>query len=95
MGTRGSQPGFKQARQEAAQAALVAPGEPEQTEQVEQPVLSASDRENPSKLSGDALRALAHRRGMARSLLPAMSDDKIREQLRYITYNQYESDAVA
>jgi hypothetical protein len=59
------------------------------------PVLSASDRENPNKLSGEPLRALAHRRGLARSQLPSMSDEKIREQLRYMTYNQYENDAVA
>jgi hypothetical protein len=58
--------------------------------------LSAADRENPEKLAGSDLRVLAHRRGLARSALPTMSDDKIREQLRYMTYNQYEhSDAVA
>lgn len=67
-----------------------------QPQDAQETVLSAADRENPDKLSGDALRALAHRRGLARSALPTMSDDKIREQLRYMTYNQYEhSDAVA
>lgn len=35
-------------------------------------VLSASDRENPTKLSGQALRELAYRRGMAKSTLPAI-----------------------
>lgn len=53
----------------------------------------AKDRENPDKLAGEALRVLAHRRGLARSSLPSMSDEKIREQLRLITYSQYE-DAV-
>lgn len=58
------------------------------------PELSAADRENPAKLSGDALRELAHKRGLAKSDLPSMSDDKIREQLRYMTHRQYD-DAVA
>lgn len=53
-------------------------------------ILSAADRENPSKLSGADLRHLAWQKGLAKSSLPSMSDDKIREQLRYITQNQYE-----
>jgi hypothetical protein len=56
------------------------------------PSLSAADRENPAKLSGEALRALAHRRGIARSELAKMGDAKIREQLRYLTSRQYASD---
>jgi hypothetical protein len=56
------------------------------------PVLSAQDRENPNKLTGEALRALANRRGLSRSELERMSDDKIREQLRYVTQRQYEAD---
>lgn len=55
--------------------------------------LSAADRENPEKLAGGALHALAHRRGMARSDIERMNDDKIREQLRYLTHRQYD-DAV-
>ena len=51
--------------------------------------LSASDRENPEKLTGDDLRALAHRRGVSRSEAATMSDDKLRMQLRYITNRQY------
>lgn len=55
--------------------------------------LSAADRENPDKLAGDALRALAHRRGIARSESATMTDDKLRMQMRYITQRQYaESD---
>lgn len=91
MAKPGPKPGYKRAAQEAQETVQleVAPLEPSiQT-------LSASDRENPSKLTGDALRELAHRRGLAKSQLPSMSDEKIREQLRYITYNQYENDAVA
>jgi len=81
MGKRGPQPGFKKARAEAdASAALSS--------------LSAADRENPNKLTGQPLRELAYRRGLARSSLETMSDEKIREQLRYITHRQYE-DAVA
>lgn len=53
------------------------------------PVLSAADRENPDKLSGDDLRALAHRRGIARSEAAGMDDAKLRMQLRYITNRQY------
>ncbi len=81
MGKRGPQPGFKKARAEAdASAALSS--------------LSAADRENPDKLTGQPLRELAHRRGLARSSLGAMSVEKIREQLRYITHRQYD-DALA
>jgi hypothetical protein len=53
------------------------------------PILSAADRENPEKLTGEELRALAHRRGVSRSEAAAMSDDKLRMQLRYITNRQY------
>ena len=51
--------------------------------------LSAADRENPEKLSGSDLRELAHRRGLARSEVERMDDDKIRVQLRYLTFRQY------
>lgn len=100
MGTRGPKPGFKQARAEQAALAELAPdaatGQPSPVEPVaapsiSEPVLSASDRENPNKLSGQALRVLAHRRGLARSMLPGMSDEKIRTELRYLTYRQYDN----
>lgn len=55
-------------------------------------VLSAADRENPNKLSGQALKDLAHRRGMAKSILATMPDEKIRMELRYIAHRQYGSD---
>lgn len=55
--------------------------------------LSAADRENPAKLTGEALRALAHRRGVARSEAETMSDEKLRMQLRYITQRQYAEEA--
>jgi len=50
----------------------------------------ATDRDFPNRLSGDALRELAHQRGLARSSLDSMTDTKIREQLRYILQRQYE-----
>ena len=50
----------------------------------------ATDRDFPNRLSGDALRELAHQRGLARSSLDDMTDTKIREQLRYILQRQYE-----
>jgi hypothetical protein len=53
------------------------------------PPLSAADKANPNKLHGDDLRALAHQRGMAKSLLANMPDEKIRAQIRYIDYGQY------
>lgn len=61
----------------------------------EQPVvqaLSAADRENPEKLSGSALRDLAHKRGLSRSEVERMDDDKIRMQLRYLTHRQYDDE---
>ena len=56
--------------------------------------LSAADRENPEKLSGSGLRVLAHRRGLARSDIERMDDDKIRTQLRYVTHRQYDDEVV-
>ena len=53
------------------------------------PEMSAADRENPGKLSGEALRHLAHRRGMSLSELDGMPDAKVRMQLLYITNRQY------
>lgn len=52
--------------------------------------LPAYQREHPDKLSGQALRDLAHRHGMAKSELATMPDEKIRIQLRYIAYNRSE-----
>lgn len=106
MGKRGPQPGFKKAR--AAQAAapssasaVIKPAAPAKkvaaktvAPAAEPIVLNAADRENPNKLTGQALRDLAHRRGMAKSILADMPDEKIRMELRYITGRQYE-DAVA
>lgn len=81
MGKRGPQPGFKKARAEAESSAALSS-------------MSAADRENPDKLTGEALRKLAHSRGLAKSTLDTMPDEKIREQLRYITHRQYD-DALA
>ena len=64
---------------------------PEAHSQGEPKVLSVSDRENPDKLTGSDLRALAHRRGLARSSLATMPDDKIRRELNFITNRQYDN----
>lgn len=60
----------------------------------EQAPLSAADRENPEKLSGSDLRDLAHKRGLSRSEVERMDDDKIRMQLRYLTFRQYHDEVV-
>ena len=52
--------------------------------------LSAADLENPNKLTGSALRKLAHNRGLSLTALEGMADEKIRMELRYITNRQYE-----
>jgi hypothetical protein len=54
----------------------------------------AHHREHPDKISGQALRDLAHRKGMAKSELANMPDDKIRTQLKYIDYRRASEDAV-
>ena len=79
---------------QAAAGALAAAGAAREARaslavQAAMPVLSASDRENPNKLTGEDLRALAHRRGISRSELERMDDAKVRMQLRYITSRQY------
>ncbi len=84
---RGPKPGWKASR---LLAAYPSDQDPSPAEVVQAP-LSAADRENPGKLSGPALRDLAHRRGIARSELAKMGDEKIRAQLRYVTYRQYEA----
>jgi hypothetical protein len=55
--------------------------------------MSAGDRENPAKLHGDMLRDYAFRRGLAKSAVATLSDEKIRTELRYITQRQYEAEA--
>lgn len=59
--------------------------------QVQPEQLSAAHRENPEKLSGQALKDLGHRRGLSRSAMATMSDEKIRTELRYLAYAQYET----
>ena len=67
------------------------PGVQVQTAVVAESVpVRATDRDFPNRLSGDALRELAHQRGLAKSSLDSMTDTKIREQLRYILQRQYE-----
>ena len=83
MPRRKAQPGATQVQKRRAATPSAAPAE-------EHRVLSAADRENPDKLTGEPLRKLAHSRGMAKSDLERMSDEKIREQMRYIAHRQYE-----
>jgi hypothetical protein len=52
--------------------------------------LCTADQENPDKIEGEHLRKLGHRRGLSLSEMGRLSDDKVREQLRYIAYRQYE-----
>lgn len=61
---------------------------PETAEQISH--LPAYHKEHPDKLSGQALRDLAHRHGLAKSELATMPDEKIRVQLRYIAYSRAE-----
>jgi hypothetical protein len=104
MGARGPKRGWKKAAQEGAAAAapsvkkrarsapsgkVPAPQAPALAQTTEQVVLSAAHRENPEKLSGEALKKLGHQRGLALSQMAQMSDAKIREQLRYVAYRQY------
>lgn len=99
MAKPGPKPGFKRSSAQqlsaAPAAAPVGKASTTDTAPAPEPVRpSAADRENPDKLSGQELRELAHRRGIAFSSLCFMSDEKIRLQLRYITYRQYDDDAV-
>lgn len=55
--------------------------------------LPAHHKEHPNKLTGEALRTLAHRHGLAKSQLATMSDDKIREQLKYLAYRRASEDS--
>lgn len=93
MAKPGPKPGYKRAPkpEQALQVPATAEG-PSPIPAAAELVLSAQDRENPGKLTGEALRALAHRRGLSRSEVSRMSDEKIREQLRYMTHRQYEAD---
>lgn len=56
--------------------------------------MPAYHREHPDKISGQALRDLAHRKGMAKSELATMSDEKIRTQIKYIDYRRDHDDAM-
>lgn len=85
MGARGPQKGFRNATKEGAEKPLF-------SIPVELVELSAADRENPARLDGDALRALAYRRGLSRSAMQDMTDDKIRMQLHYVTNRQYDEE---
>ncbi len=94
MGARGPKPGFRAAQAQAAaeqqSPAAVPTAPPSVVERAPEPALSASDRENPNKLTGEALRALAHRRGIPLSTMQSMSDEKVKRELDFIISRQYE-----
>jgi hypothetical protein len=102
VGKRGPQPGFKAKRaQEAAvagvaTAAAAAAPVPDAGDFVCDPVVAArlplQYREHPEKLGGEALRQLAHRRGLSRSEVDRMTDAKVREQLRFRAYHLHETE---
>ena len=50
-------------------------------------LLPMHHRENPEMLGGEALRRLAHQRGIARSEAEASTDDQLRRQLRIRAYH--------
>ena len=56
--------------------------------------LPAYQRENPEKLTGEALRNLAHRSGIARSELSRLTEDQIRAQMKFIEYRRAHDDAM-
>jgi hypothetical protein len=55
-----------------------------------EPELNAWQKENPTFLSGAALRELAHRRGLSLSEMDRMDDDKVRQQLRILEAHRSE-----
>lgn len=88
-------------RQRQPKAPAAAPSEPkgqaEGPQQAQGLASTAAERRalpsfaqhDPEKLTGEALRDLAHERGMSRSEVAAMADFKVREQLRYITASNF------
>lgn len=57
------------------------------------PVLSAADRENPAKLSGESLKALAHSRGIPRSECDRSNDEHLRRQMQSINYRRFDDES--
>jgi len=106
MGARGPKPGWKSGKAAPQAPALLdnrptdtqpvpvvaALLQPQPVIEPEAPAVpvSSADRENPDKLTGAALRELAHRRGLSRSAVATMAESKIRTELRYLAYRQYE-----
>ena len=52
----------------------------------------AVDRENAGKLAGEALRQLAHSRGIPRSECDRSSDEQLRRQMQAITYRRQDEE---
>jgi len=80
MATRGPKKGWKK---------LLESDQPQGETLVVESVLTTEQRNNPKYLSGEDLRALAWSLGMAKSETSRMDDNKIREQLKYLTFRRY------
>lgn len=99
MGARGPGKGSAKAKEAAARSAATRKAKAESAllaakesgDAQQGPPLSAAHRENPEKLTGQALKDLGNRRGLSRSAMESMSDEKIRTELRYLAYAQYET----
>jgi hypothetical protein len=50
--------------------------------------MPAADRENPAKIGGEALRALAHQHGLPLSELERMDDSQVRVQMQHTIYRR-------
>lgn len=85
MGKRGPQPGFKRAREQEATPAPVAPVEAEPTRR-----LTYEERNNPKYLSGQVLRDFAHSRGVPKSSMESMTDEKVRCEVNFLIARQYD-----
>lgn len=65
------------------------------TDPAEAARLPAQHREHPRFLGGEALKQLAHRRGLARSECDRLDDERLRVQLNYLISRQYRDRAEA
>ncbi len=74
----------------AVEVAQEQPAQAQTAPAVEPAALSYAERNNPERLEGQALRDLAYQMGLSRSESGRMSDPKVREQLRFIAYRQYD-----
>jgi len=86
MGSRGPQPGFKRARQQGGD--IPAPSVPLDAAPARR--LTYEERNNPKYLSGAVLRDFAHSRGVPRSSMESMTDEKVRAEVNFLISRQYD-----